>query len=191
MREALRIPADNRDAGVLIVKVGSCFRGVVCSLLSAAACRFACPVVRFGACDVCCDWLSVRRLSLLCLFCLSQPRPLTDAAKVLQPNDVLLAFDGVPVASDGTISFRDGERVSFGASACFRPIVLLPMACSHLLTYLLLLRLLWPSVRLLHSAAADWLAGLLTPRSRVFVPRTGYLISSKFVGDSAKLTLLR
>lgn len=39
--------------------------------------------------------------------------PLSDTAKVLKPDDVLLAFDGNPIASDGTIVFRDGERVLF------------------------------------------------------------------------------
>lgn len=35
------------------------------------------------------------------------------AAAVLRPNDVLLSFDGEPIANDGTISFRKHERVAF------------------------------------------------------------------------------
>jgi len=39
--------------------------------------------------------------------------PLTETFKALKPNDVLMAFDGHPIASDGTISFRGSERVLF------------------------------------------------------------------------------
>ncbi len=38
---------------------------------------------------------------------------LAAAHKVLQQNDVLLSFDGIPIDSDGTVCFRDGERVDF------------------------------------------------------------------------------
>ena len=31
----------------------------------------------------------------------------------LQDKDVLLEFDGVPVAPDGTVPFRTGERIGF------------------------------------------------------------------------------
>jgi hypothetical protein len=43
----------------------------------------------------------------------SQVHPLADCARVLQANDVLLSFDGVPIGQDGTIGYRGGERVSF------------------------------------------------------------------------------
>lgn len=58
---------------------------------------------------------------------ISQVHPLADCARVIQANDVLLAFDGVPIGQDGTIGYRGGERVSFmhlftskfvGDSAC-------------------------------------------------------------------------
>lgn len=39
--------------------------------------------------------------------------PLSPAQRVLQPNDVLLELDDVPVADDGTVSFRNEERVGF------------------------------------------------------------------------------
>ena len=39
--------------------------------------------------------------------------PLAPAARVLRLNDVVLAIEGVPVADDGTIEFRDEERVDF------------------------------------------------------------------------------
>ncbi len=39
--------------------------------------------------------------------------PGTGAASVLRPGDVLLAIDGTPIAEDGTIEFRPGERTSF------------------------------------------------------------------------------
>ena len=35
--------------------------------------------------------------------------PTTPAAKVIEQNDVLLSFDGVPIANDGTVPFRSGE----------------------------------------------------------------------------------
>ena len=40
--------------------------------------------------------------------------PTQHAASVLQPGDVVTAFDGIPIASDGTVTFRSGERISFG-----------------------------------------------------------------------------
>jgi hypothetical protein len=39
--------------------------------------------------------------------------PLAPAAQVLRINDVVLAIEGVAVADDGTIEFRDEERVDF------------------------------------------------------------------------------
>jgi S1-C subfamily serine protease len=39
--------------------------------------------------------------------------PLAPAAKVLKRGDVLMKFDGVEVASDGTVAFRTGERINF------------------------------------------------------------------------------
>jgi hypothetical protein len=43
----------------------------------------------------------------------SRIAPTCAAAKVVQPNDVLLSFDGEQIANDGTISFRKHERVAF------------------------------------------------------------------------------
>ncbi|GAX84374.1 hypothetical protein CEUSTIGMA_g11796.t1 [Chlamydomonas eustigma] len=39
--------------------------------------------------------------------------PTSAAFRVLEHNDVLMAFDGVPIANDGTVPFRSGERISF------------------------------------------------------------------------------
>jgi len=39
--------------------------------------------------------------------------PLSQASQVLQVNDVVLEVDGVPIADDGTVQFRDDERVDF------------------------------------------------------------------------------
>ena len=39
--------------------------------------------------------------------------PLAPAARVLAVNDVVLAIEEVPIADDGTIEFRDEERVDF------------------------------------------------------------------------------
>lgn len=46
--------------------------------------------------------VSVRRVS-----------PTAAAGKLIKPRDVLLSFDGVPIANDGTVPFRVGERISF------------------------------------------------------------------------------
>ncbi|KAG2443617.1 hypothetical protein HXX76_001968 [Chlamydomonas incerta] len=39
--------------------------------------------------------------------------PTSACAAVLRQNDVLMSFDGVAVANDGTVPFRSGERISF------------------------------------------------------------------------------
>lgn len=38
---------------------------------------------------------------------------LSPAAQVLQCGDVLMAVDSVPIGDDGTVAFRDDERVDF------------------------------------------------------------------------------
>ena len=38
--------------------------------------------------------------------------PLAPSANILQPNDVILQIDGIPVANDGKVPFRPGERVA-------------------------------------------------------------------------------
>eukprot|EP01052_Picozoa_sp_SAG31_P008589 SAG31_NODE_436_length_15717_cov_5.420412_16_plen_241_part_00 len=45
------------------------------------------------------------------------------ASGQLQPRDVVLTVDGIPVANDGTVTFRDEERINFsylvsGAQCC-------------------------------------------------------------------------
>ncbi|GFR47412.1 hypothetical protein Agub_g9129 [Astrephomene gubernaculifera] len=39
--------------------------------------------------------------------------PTSAVSAVLRQNDVLLSFDGVAIANDGTVPFRSGERISF------------------------------------------------------------------------------
>ena len=39
--------------------------------------------------------------------------PLADAARVLQPGDVIMKFDGIQVASDGTVPFRHAPVIQF------------------------------------------------------------------------------
>eukprot|EP00250_Pteridium_aquilinum_P009106 c18445_g1_i1 orf=494-1936(+) len=39
--------------------------------------------------------------------------PTSPAAEFLRPLDVLLSFDGVDIANDGTVAFRYGERIDF------------------------------------------------------------------------------
>ena len=39
--------------------------------------------------------------------------PTSKAFGILQPDDVLISFDGIQIACDGTVPFRTGERISF------------------------------------------------------------------------------
>ncbi|PUZ65970.1 hypothetical protein GQ55_3G268400 [Panicum hallii var. hallii] len=43
----------------------------------------------------------------------SRINPLSDAYKILKKDDILLEFDGVPIANDGTVPFRNRERITF------------------------------------------------------------------------------
>ncbi|WMV53357.1 hypothetical protein MTR67_046742 [Solanum verrucosum] len=43
----------------------------------------------------------------------SRINPLSDASRVLKKDDIILSFDGVPIASDGTVPFRNRERIAF------------------------------------------------------------------------------
>ncbi|KAJ6888642.1 protease Do-like 9 [Populus alba x Populus x berolinensis] len=39
--------------------------------------------------------------------------PTAPESEVLQPSDIILSFDGVDIANDGTVPFRHGERIGF------------------------------------------------------------------------------
>lgn len=39
--------------------------------------------------------------------------PTSAAAAVLRTDDIVLKFDGVDIAADGTVPFRTGERIAF------------------------------------------------------------------------------
>ncbi|GAV81916.1 Trypsin domain-containing protein/PDZ_2 domain-containing protein [Cephalotus follicularis] len=43
----------------------------------------------------------------------SKINPLSDAHRILKKDDIILAFDGVPIANDGTVPFRNRERITF------------------------------------------------------------------------------
>jgi hypothetical protein len=43
----------------------------------------------------------------------NKTEPLSDATKKLKHFDVILAADGVPITDDGTVEFRNEERISF------------------------------------------------------------------------------
>ncbi|ERN20200.1 protease Do-like 10, mitochondrial [Amborella trichopoda] len=43
----------------------------------------------------------------------SKINPISDAHRVLKKDDIILAFDGVPIANDGTVPFRNRERITF------------------------------------------------------------------------------
>ncbi|CAF2271208.1 hypothetical protein HID58_014799 [Brassica napus] len=44
---------------------------------------------------------------------ISKINPLSDAHKILNKEDVILAFDGVPIGNDGTVPLRKKERITF------------------------------------------------------------------------------
>jgi len=53
-------------------------------------------------------------MALLCAGVLVRSvNPTSFAASCLKPDDIVMAFDGVGVASDGTVPFRTGERIAF------------------------------------------------------------------------------
>ncbi|XP_042498403.1 protease Do-like 9 isoform X2 [Macadamia integrifolia] len=39
--------------------------------------------------------------------------PTAPESQVLKPSDILLSFDGINIANDGTVAFRHGERIGF------------------------------------------------------------------------------
>lgn len=43
----------------------------------------------------------------------SKINPLSDAHKILKKDDIVLAFDSIPIANDGTVHFRNRERITF------------------------------------------------------------------------------
>lgn len=43
----------------------------------------------------------------------SRINPTSDAYRVLRKDDVILTFDGVPIANDGSVPFRNRERITF------------------------------------------------------------------------------
>ncbi|GKV29016.1 hypothetical protein SLEP1_g37996 [Rubroshorea leprosula] len=43
----------------------------------------------------------------------SKINPLSDANRFLKKDDIILSFDGVPIANDGTVPFRNRERITF------------------------------------------------------------------------------
>ncbi|KAE9616282.1 putative peptidase Do [Lupinus albus] len=43
----------------------------------------------------------------------SKINPLSGANKILKKDDIILSFDGVPIANDGTVPFRNRERITF------------------------------------------------------------------------------
>nr|XP_043632535.1 protease Do-like 10, mitochondrial [Erigeron canadensis] len=43
----------------------------------------------------------------------SKINPLSNAYNVLKKDDIVLSFDGVPIANDGTVPFRNRERITF------------------------------------------------------------------------------
>ncbi|KAK9292197.1 hypothetical protein L1049_020159 [Liquidambar formosana] len=43
----------------------------------------------------------------------SRINPLSDAHRILKKDDIILAFDNVPIANDGTVPFRNRERITF------------------------------------------------------------------------------
>lgn len=44
---------------------------------------------------------------------ISKINPLSDAYNILKKDDIVLSFDGIPIANDGTVPFRNRERITF------------------------------------------------------------------------------
>lgn len=53
--------------------------------------------------------------------CITDVYPLNDTGAKLKVNDILIEVDGLPVANDGTIPFRENERImlSFALTSRF------------------------------------------------------------------------
>lgn len=45
--------------------------------------------------------------------CILEIEPTSPEVKFLQPSDIILSFDGVNIANDGTVPFLNGERINF------------------------------------------------------------------------------
>ncbi|XP_051140152.1 protease Do-like 10, mitochondrial [Andrographis paniculata] len=43
----------------------------------------------------------------------SKINPVSDAYRTLKKDDIILSFDGVPIANDGSVPFRNRERITF------------------------------------------------------------------------------
>ncbi|KDP32493.1 hypothetical protein JCGZ_13418 [Jatropha curcas] len=43
----------------------------------------------------------------------SKINPLSDAYRIIRKDDIIMAFDDVPIANDGTVPFRNRERITF------------------------------------------------------------------------------
>ncbi|KAJ9176052.1 hypothetical protein P3X46_011402 [Hevea brasiliensis] len=54
-----------------------------------------------------------RMLTELTGVLVSKINPLSDADKTLRKDDIILRFDGIPIANDGTVPFRNRERITF------------------------------------------------------------------------------
>lgn len=107
--------------------------------------------------------------------------PTSPLAKVAGPDDIIMRFDGIQVACDGTVPFRrvsSRSLSSLPAMICMHGVLLLPgIHNSHVLV--------WRSTPLTRCDIDGWLC------------RTGerihfnYLISQKYTGEHAQLDLLR
>ena len=70
--------------------------------------------------------------------------PLADAARVLKPGDVIMKFDGVQVASDGTVPFRHAHPSPYlmHAAPMLKPCISLPQLHKVISCLLPIIRLL-------------------------------------------------
>lgn len=57
--------------------------------------------------------------------------PLAPAHDVLKENDVVMEIDNVPIADDGTVEFRNEERVEFSHIVRAKHIGIISSAYSH------------------------------------------------------------
>eukprot|EP00271_Cylindrocystis_brebissonii_P010439 TRINITY_DN26626_c0_g1_i1.p1 TRINITY_DN26626_c0_g1~~TRINITY_DN26626_c0_g1_i1.p1 ORF type:complete len:713 (+),score=167.58 TRINITY_DN26626_c0_g1_i1:234-2372(+) len=76
-----------------------------------------------GFCEIGVLWQNLENVALREYYSMSKEHtgvlvikvmPLSLAKGILEPDDVILAFDGAAIADDGTVPFRGAERIEFG-----------------------------------------------------------------------------
>ena len=103
--------------------------------------------------------------------------PVAAIAAVLRAGDAVTAIDGVPVADDGTVAFRDDERIAFGCVRASRTVALRAASNhGHTLSPRHSVRYRCPCTPTLNPDLAA---------------SCRYLLTSKFLGDDLAISIIR